>query len=593
MAKSTTRNLQMHNNLLMSVIKRQATTVPKAILEAAMNAREAGADRFDIEFDVENNILTLQDNGNGITTRDDIERFFETFGTPHEESEGKIWAQFRMGRGQIFAYGRTVWRTSTFEMVVDIKGKGLEYDFREDLPEYEGTRIELHFYDQHIGTSYYPTLDSFEEAVKYQLEFMPFEINFNGKRITLDLESLNWDEENDDAYFMFGHGNGLKVYNLGAYVNEYRPSSFGVVGIVVSKKMLAVNFARTDIHMSECEVWKGIEPVLRDNRVKKTRKKSKRLESHERIALLRDLRDGQIAYKKVCKLSLFRTSNDKVLNLETIINNAAKWTFAEIGDAVADRLLESGQALCIDDSVLSGLNYSGSESKFFEWLLRHASLPVDVNNKLNKLPAVYTTFDDLESGFSRHATVLPESKWNIVEKRVIRVLEKYGWPQTRKFCIGLSDSYLAWTDGRSYICLSRTFLKRLNLSSNYGAAQLIATVFHEFAHDENTAGTHYHGEEFYRTYHNLTINGNMYMAADFCYAMRRAKIDDKQDKLVEDERRREEKQRNKLMRGSKPKRESRIAALSKTPENGIDIEVEDDTIEESRSVTTVVRKRRR
>ena len=593
MSATKTRKLKMHNDMLMSVIKRQATTVPKAILEAAMNANEAGADKFDISFDVENNVLKMTDNGTGITTHDEITRFFETFGTPHDESEGKIWAQFRMGRGQIFAYGRTVWRTGTFEMEVDIKHTGLEYSFQDGLPMYPGTYIELNFYDDQIGTSTYRTLDAFEEAVKYQLEFMPFDINFNGKRITFDLESLNWDVETDDAYFMFGQGNGLKVYNLGAYVNEYRPSQFGVVGIVVSKKMLIVNFARTDIHMRECETWQGIAKVLQANRIKKTRKTAKRLDSHERTALLRDLRDGELTYGEVRTLSLLRTSNDKVLNLETVVNNVAQWTFAELGDQVADRLLESGEALCIDNNVLAELNYSGDEDEFFEWLLRHADMCNRDINRLHQMRGQYRAFDKLDECFDRAAVILPESKWSVVERRIVKVLNGYTWPQTRRFCIGISDAYLAWTDGSSYIALSRFFLKGLSLSSYHSAAKLIAVIYHEFAHDCNTAETHFHGSEFYLTYHNLTLNGALWIIGDFGQAMRKFRVEERQAKAEAAERKREEKQREKLLNVTKPKRQKKVAAVVNRDKNVLDIDVECDTIEESNSVKTVVRRRRR
>ena len=109
------RNLKMHKNLLMKVIKDQAGTLEKGILEGAMNLIEAGATRGDIDFLVEDNkvILNIKDNGRGICTKEELIENFEVFGTPHKDSENKIWAKFRMGRGQLFAFGKNTWRTST------------------------------------------------------------------------------------------------------------------------------------------------------------------------------------------------------------------------------------------------------------------------------------------------------------------------------------------------------------------------------------------------------------------------------------------------------------------------------------------------
>lgn len=89
--QSQRRNLKAHPKLIMDVIRRQAGTLHKAVLEGVMNAIEAGADRVDITFNRKDGkaFLTISDNGKGIMTPDAIENFFETFGTPHDESEGE------------------------------------------------------------------------------------------------------------------------------------------------------------------------------------------------------------------------------------------------------------------------------------------------------------------------------------------------------------------------------------------------------------------------------------------------------------------------------------------------------------------------
>src|SRR6059058_5478397 len=94
------RGFRMHEKLLVDVIMRQAGSIEKAILEGVMNSIEAGATRVDVK--VEPRAIEITDDGRGFRSRQEIETFFETFGQPHDASEGKRWAQFRMGRGQLF-----------------------------------------------------------------------------------------------------------------------------------------------------------------------------------------------------------------------------------------------------------------------------------------------------------------------------------------------------------------------------------------------------------------------------------------------------------------------------------------------------------
>lgn len=300
------RNLQMHNKLLVDVIKRQAGTLHKAILEGIMNGIEAGATRIDIRYNPSNvpNVLPtlkITDDGKGIQTVQDIERFFETFGTPHEENEGKIWAQFRMGRGQLFAFGRNIWRTGEFSMVVDINTMGLAYDLTQNLPNVNGCTIDINLYKNPIPSDYM-SLDALERSIRQQIEFMVVPVYFNGKRLNKDPKNLKWTFEDENAYYLFGVGNGLAVYNIGAYVTTLSAYNTGVTGVVCSKKQLKVNFARNEIQ-NDCEVYKQIKRIISQNRRDKVRKKRTSLSNDERTAMLLDLADAALELKM---LRIFR-----------------------------------------------------------------------------------------------------------------------------------------------------------------------------------------------------------------------------------------------------------------------------------------------
>ena len=88
------REFRMDPALLWSVIESQAGSAEKALLEAIMNAVDAGATRCDITLSETG--YSVQDDGGGFKSRDDIEQFFETFGTPHKDGDGAVYGTYRM-----------------------------------------------------------------------------------------------------------------------------------------------------------------------------------------------------------------------------------------------------------------------------------------------------------------------------------------------------------------------------------------------------------------------------------------------------------------------------------------------------------------
>lgn len=250
------RSLKMHRKLLLDVIGRQAGSLDKAILEGVMNAVEAMAEaklakpRVDIEFseaaEGKPAHLRISDKGKGIRDEAEIEAFFETFGTPHTESETAIWKQFRMGRGQLFNFGVNRWRTATFNLTVDVANWGLDYEFENDLEFVQGCVIDIDLYKNPVGNGY-SSAEALKAAVKKQIEFMAVPVFFNGERLSTDPATLTWDDEDEYAYYLWARGANLTVFNLGALCKTIPASDAGVTGVVVSKQQLKINFARNDI----------------------------------------------------------------------------------------------------------------------------------------------------------------------------------------------------------------------------------------------------------------------------------------------------------------------------------------------------------
>ena len=554
----------MHKGLLMKVIKDQAGTLPKGILEGTMNLIEAGSPKGDIVFEVNDGkaILKINDKGRGIPTEKELIEHFETFGTPHDKSENKRWAKFRMGRGQLFAFGKNIWRTATFEMEVDIDNWGLVYHLKKNLPYVQGCQITVELYENPIDGYSYNSIDRFKDKIRDLVEFVSTPIYFNGEQINTPAEDLKWTFEDDDAYYLFGEGTDLRIYNLGAYVMSRAVYYTGVAGVIVSKKQLEVNFARNDIK-STCPIYRHIGEVVKDNRIKETRKKKyTAMSANQRIALLFDLRDGVQKYKDLVGKRIFKTSQGKWQTLKMIFSNKQKWTFAPDGSRKADSVMEKGEALCLSSSILSQLGYTGPKASFFNWLLKEqlrnnpsesgwnqnvcswdrkeiqnnivyktrTHIPYDKNDCIGT-----ETFECLTDGFTSSYTVCPQNKLTIVEKRVLSVLNYFDCWGDRRLSIGRSDEAFAWTDGETYIVLDKNYLKNINLSNKYEIHRLFATLIHELAHDIKTEGSHSHSPEFDARFREIIESYRSPFAhvVDFIDKMRRNQMETKKQRLVE------------------------------------------------------------
>jgi hypothetical protein len=108
-----------HPRLILVSIRRQAGTVGKSVLEGVMNSVDAGATSIDIRTAAEG--FTITDDGRGFADAEEVRRLFGTFGLPHDLDSNGVstdakFGTFRIGRGQLFAFGVNTWRTGTMRM---------------------------------------------------------------------------------------------------------------------------------------------------------------------------------------------------------------------------------------------------------------------------------------------------------------------------------------------------------------------------------------------------------------------------------------------------------------------------------------------
>jgi hypothetical protein len=561
-----TRRLVAHEKMLVDVIKRQAGTLKKAVLEGTMNSIEAGATEIDINFLAEKSkdpknptpaFLSIYDDGIGIQEKEELVKHFETFGQPHEESENKIYAQFRMGRGQMFAFGKNIWKTANFEMKVDIDNPEMElnYYLKEGMPYVDGCRIDIELYQNPLDNRSFYSVKSFKEQVKEQINFVKIPVKFNDEVISINPDTLNWDYEDEFAYYKFNDTSSLKIYNLGVYVMSKSIKDVLVGGVVVSKQQLKVNFARNDVHETNCKVYSEIKKVIEANKIKKVAKSYKSLSRPARMNLLCDFRDGVDSWYHMAGKRLFPTAQQKWLSWKMIVKDGRPWCFTPVGSRTADKAMEMGVALCFDDTLPDELGYSGPLNEFFEWLwadyinadgyfssytLKDITALKDnfllfsgkeeVSNSIN--------LEKLQDMFSEDFSYVPYHKLKKSEKIFLDTINCLGCWQNRNIKIGISNVASAWTDGSSFIAFDRGWLKSKNVTSIGGIYNVLAVGCHELAHDDDTSGTHVHGSEFYERYYEITMKSNQYNnplvnAFSFADKLKRAKIDDKRQQEEE------------------------------------------------------------
>ena len=128
-------------------------------------------------------------------------------------------------------------------------------------------------------------------------------------------------------------------------------------------------------------------------------------------------------------------------------------------------------------------------------------------------------------------------------------MQDYDCWDSRTLHIGTSDTAIAWTNGANIIVLERTWLKKLKFSWQEDTVMLFTTLCHELAHDEETDGTHQHGQDFYENYYRITTKRHSNPLANmwrFKRDMNSAVMDRKRQAVIDKQKQAEEKIKEKL-----------------------------------------------
>lgn len=553
-ASSENREFRLHKDILWHVIQAQAGTLDKGLLELVMNSVDAGATRVDIELDESR--FSVRDDGKGFVSREEIESFFETFGTPHQEGDA-VYGKFRMGRGQIMAFSRNRWQSGPFRMDVNIRDQGLRYDLRSDAPVVLGCVIEGDLYDELRPSECLRMCQQLEGLVKYA----PIPVHLNGERISADLDKEKWSFVDEDAYYLIKpDALALQVYNLGVHVRDYPAHQHGLGGIVVSKKPLQVNFARNDILVAKCAVWKRIGAVLRANAKPKDAKAHSVKTEAYRSLMASQLLSGQVVnlseldqmFREEPLMTDIRGRHRSFAELATAVQSqyGGRLTVAAVAnDRIGDALHATRQALVLAPRTLERFRVRSRPELLQKLARTHKKI---AQNKQSAADSAAPVLDSLLQAYADIAEVgkhianspapVDPKKLTREERRVLSALNKAQYqllrgfgesvPPLRKVLAGESETALAWTDGLAVIYVDRRLLK---LSGYHGAAlsamtQLGTLLLHEYLHEDDDTSTHMHNAEFFERFHDIAgtcgVLGSFACAALDAYIAARSKDGD-------------------------------------------------------------------
>lgn len=512
------RKFGVHPAIILTLIREQAGTVSKAVAELIMNSVDAGATRIDIEIDADR--FSITDNGKGFASREEIESFFENFGTPHEPGDA-YFAKFRIGRGQIMSYARTTWRSGLFQMEVDLKDAETDaaYDLITLNQSSPGCKIEGEFYQHAMFSSGWGGFCGLIWLFKY----LPVPVYLNGKQANNLPQNTEWDHEDEVAWYSFvPNTESMHLFNRGVFVESIDARTFGMGGTIVSKQPLRVNMARNAVVRHLCQTWQRINLEVNERftfRLEKAKKLSEVELSKLFIDLSQDCKVDYVARAKILAIRGVKDVSGSTVTVSDLLRARCYTIYDGQHSMIAERVQATGRAFVLARSMLQCLNH--------DTRTHHSDSLLDTISTLRTRLGVegdfeYIPFSDLIKEMQSESQLIPDGELKPEERLILDILrvtnaslpsigrcssKKHPWaiPRTelRRIVVGKSDTMHAWTDATSYIAVH---LDAIKVARRIGMKQLMFFLLHEYCHTDSSLGDHLHDQEFFYRYHEATLH---------------------------------------------------------------------------------------
>lgn len=550
------RSFSVAPSIIQHLISAQAGSCGKAVAECVMNSIDAGASTIGITLT--RTRMIIEDDGCGFATRDAILKTFEVFGFDHTGME-RTYGQFGLGRGQMWNFCSTVWRTRTYSMDVDIRVRGLDYVLTEDLPDVPGLRIDGTFYTALTAVEESSLIAEVEELCKY----CAVPVSINGRVISRDPAAEKWTTETESAYLRVSNAWGLKVYNQGIFVREVPSYDCGVGGVLSTKRgySLELNMARNDI-LRNSRLWKELIAVCKGfAKARIERPRQTRLTDWDRGYIARQMTDPSNVFDGL-KKQVFTLSDGRhvsVTSLAKLFPGRPYVTVAEPGSRIAERLMRDRSAIVLSTETLHRFG-AETPSQLLERLIATASLALSdvyeanriarANNELGDAEAEVVdpskerevhyklecwlrrckdsirdvpAFREVNAKKVPEETLTPEVKAFMQSMGSVNNLARWvvcdytnpdasnNWYSGRRagggrnLIVGQAECD-AYTDGSSYIALTEQTVADAIRKGLAGFLRVAKLLVHEYLHDEDDSGSHQHDLQFYEAYHNVLLD---------------------------------------------------------------------------------------
>ncbi|UDM18882.1 ATP-binding protein [Vogesella sp. XCS3] len=527
---------ELDPQIIHHIIYSQAGSIGKAIIELLMNSVDASATA--VRLTMSKDGFSCVDDGTGFASRDDVLRYFGRFGTPHQEGDA-TYGRFRLGRGQIMAHASTAWQSNRWQMIVNTRSMGYNYELEDLATVTPGCHITGSWYEPLTDAELMSAVQEVRDLVRYT----PVRVELNGRLITRDPHAEKWDFEDEFAYYRAKEDGAVSIYNQGVLVRHDPGHFWGAGGLIVSKKAIALNVSRTEILRKTCPVWKSIAKqfgTLADAvaaRLGDHRKTQARREKSARALLSGDPKIVHI-YENEEVITILPGKHHITLSAflhKSQWKHGGKITIVENGFDVpkGEAIAREGIAQVVHPQTLQRFGCYSPED-FRECLERIAhNIREDVANNGTQLWGVRALFIPELIDFATLREAFLERTRVISEKDVLDKETRRAWVALR-WCIqqyagacsggemyrdgrlryndehkmhillGESNTAEAWTDGKTYIAIDEKIVQRLKNEPLKTTAYIFGLVEHEVAHQGDSLDCG-HDEAFYQRYHDISI----------------------------------------------------------------------------------------
>lgn len=508
--KSSFKDFTMDPGLIEQLVHRQNGTVATAIRELITNSIDAGANEIHIELTDDG--FSLVDNGRGFSGREEVERHFGRFGTPHTAGDAR-YGRFRIGRAQIMAFGVITWRSGVHEMSTDIRGNGYGYSYTGLPSPIQGCQVEGRFYQD---LRHYTCVT--EQDLVLFLGYCDTAVYLNGKLISRSEEEKAsvtpaYEDEFITIYKPSKGNKALRLYSDGIYVKDLNYHHFGISADCVSKKALELNTARNDV-ATHCPYWKSTQQALVAE-LSRSRRAGEGWTATEKDAAIYQLAIGALDIADLLEVPLVRDVRGKYYSVKQLLITPKPVVCVPTGQEQAgDFMASSNIAYAIRQADLHSWGVT-SAAEFCE-ILRDCA---GVSDRLGawrrsfyKLQA--GRFENLLEGINTQARLCLQKELSDLERAQKAALQsaanrmaKKLWGKgkyrgkKRKLMIGECEGVQAWTDGEAYIAIARSSLQAFDAGMS-GLAYLSAMLLHEYMHDAPSLSAVAHDFEFFEAFHN-------------------------------------------------------------------------------------------